>query len=111
MDTLDDYRKIVRSVLDEYASIPYAYENLENIIVTDNSGDHYLWLSLGWKGPKRIHNVVVHIAIINGKIWIQRDQTEDGIALDLERAGVPKDHIVLGFHSPAVRPYTDYAPD
>src|SRR5215213_5191759 len=110
MDTLDGYRKMVRSVLDEYVSIPHAQGNRDNIVVTDSSGDHYLWLSLGWDGPKRIHYVVVHIDIINDKIWIQRDQTEDGVALDLERAGVPKDRIVLGFHSPAVRPYTDYAP-
>lgn len=42
-------------------------------------------------------------------MWIQRDGTEDGIALDLENAGIPKDHIVLGFKPPEVRPMTGYA--
>jgi hypothetical protein len=51
----------------------------------------------------------VHIDIIGGKLWIQRDGTEKGIAADLERAGVLKEHIVLGFRSPEVRPHTDYA--
>lgn len=51
------------------------------------------------------HNTV----IIDGKIWIQRDGTEEGIAADLERAGIAKDQIVLGFRSPEVRPYTGYA--
>ena len=46
--------------------------------------------------------------VINGKLWIQQDNTE-GIALELERYGIPKKHIVLGFHPPDIRPYTGYA--
>ncbi len=46
---------------------------------------------------------------VYGKIWIQRDGTEEGIAADLERAGIPKEHIVLGFRPPELRPYTGYA--
>lgn len=49
------------------------------------------------------------INVINDKIWILRDGTEEGIATDLEQAGVPKQQIVLGFHPPAIRPYTEYA--
>jgi hypothetical protein len=43
------------------------------------------------------------------QIWIQRDGTEHGIATDLLDAGVPKEHIVLGFKPPEVRKYTDFA--
>ncbi len=46
---------------------------------------------------------------INGKIWIQHDGTESGIADELEEAGIPKNKIVLGFRSPDVRKYTGYA--
>ena len=52
---------------------------------------------------------IVHIDIIDGKLWIQRDGTEHGIAEDLERYGVPKDHIVLSFYSPDLRQHTEYA--
>jgi hypothetical protein len=51
----------------------------------------------------------MHLDIIDGKIWIQRDGTEDGIAYELEDAGVPKCDIVLAFHSEDVRPHTGYA--
>ena len=34
---------------------------------------------------------------------------EDGIAYELEAAGVPKSDIVLAFHSEEVRPHTGYA--
>ena len=34
---------------------------------------------------------------------------EIGIANELVKLGVPKDHIVLAFHEPFVRPYTGFA--
>ena len=57
----------------------------------------------------RYHGCVAAWEIINGKIWIQDDNTDYGVALDLERLGVPKSDIVLGFHPPEVRPHTEYA--
>jgi len=68
-----------------------------------------LLMALGWDDAKRIHGCVLHIDIIDGKLWIQRDGTEHGIADDLEAYGVPKDRIVLGFRAPYLRQYTDYA--
>nr|WP_287600910.1 element excision factor XisI family protein [Thiothrix sp.] len=35
--------------------------------------------------------------LIDGKIWIQYDGTEEGVATELLEACVPKDHIALGF--------------
>ena len=46
-----------------------------------------------------VHGSLVHLDIKGGKVWIQRDGTEHGVAQLLE-AGVPKDHIVLAFRSP-----------
>ena len=43
------------------------------------------------------------------KFWIEEDWTEDGIAADLVRAGVPKEDIVLAFHEPGMGQYTDFA--
>lgn len=51
----------------------------------------------------------IHLQIINGKIWIQRDGTEDGIATDLLAAGIPKEQIVLAFKPEHIRPYTEFA--
>ena len=47
--------------------------------------------------------------IKDGKVWIQHDGTEDGIAEELVEAGVPREHIVLAFHPPDVRKHTPYA--
>ncbi|MEZ4861109.1 MAG: element excision factor XisI family protein [Caldilineaceae bacterium] len=45
----------------------------------------------------------------NDKFYIEVDGTEQGIATDLLEAGVPKEDIVLAFHHPAMRPYTEFA--
>jgi hypothetical protein len=44
--------------------------------------------------------------VIDGKVWVQRDDTEDGVTYELVAAGIPKDKIVLGFHPANVRPHT-----
>jgi hypothetical protein len=64
---------------------------------------------LGWQERTRIYDYIVHVDIKDGKIWIQRDGTEIGIANELVRAGVPKHDIVLGFKAPYKRPFTGFA--
>jgi hypothetical protein len=46
---------------------------------------------------------------MDGKTWVQRDDTEDGVTDELVAAGIPKDKIVLGFHPPNVKQHTKYA--
>lgn len=109
MDKLEKYRDIIEKVLTEYAEIPYSYGDIKSDVSFDRHQDSYLLLSLGWEKGLRVHGCLVHINIVNGKIWIQRDGTEDGIATDLEEYGVPKADIVLAFHEPEIRKYTEYA--
>ena len=109
MDTLSRYRELIEKILAEYAAIPYAVGEIQTEPVFDRERDRYLLVNVGWEDDNRIHGALVHIDIIDGKIWIQRDGTEDGIAEDLVRAGVPREQIVLGFHRPEIRPYTEFA--
>jgi hypothetical protein len=102
-------REIVERVLAEYARIPYAYGQIETQTVFDRTGDHYLLVNVGWDNGRRVHGCLVHIDLIDGKAWIQCDGAEQGIAADLEQAGITRSHIVLGFRPPEIRKYTDYA--
>ncbi|WP_425445542.1 element excision factor XisI family protein [Tychonema bourrellyi] len=52
---------------------------------------------------------IIYIEIKDGKIWIERDGTEIGVANELLEAGVPKTDIVLAFYAPYRRPYTEFA--
>ncbi len=109
MDTIETYRQIIQRVLEEYAAIPYAYGDIQSEIIVDVKGDHYLLLTQGWEKNKRVHGCLVHIDIADGKVWIQRDGTEQGIANELVAAGIPKNRIVLGFQPAEIRPYTEFA--
>ncbi|MCU0535331.1 MAG: XisI protein [Hydrococcus sp. Prado102] len=111
MDTIniDKIRQIVENILTEYAQVPYAYGEIQTEAIFDRTRDRYLLVNVGWDNDRRIHGTIVHIDIIDGKVWIQRDGTEEGISEDLERAGISKNLIVLGFRPPEVRQYTGYA--
>lgn len=111
MDTnsLKEYRQVIENVLADYAKIPYSYADIQSKLVIDRQGNDYLLMSVGWQKPKRIHGVTIHVEIIGDKVWIQQDGTEEGIAEELVKAGIPRDKIVLGFRPPDLRQYTDYA--
>lgn len=109
MDTLENYRQVIRRVLKEYSEIPYAFGDIQSQTVFDTEFDRYLLMIIGREGIKRVHGCLVHIDIINDKIWIQRDGTEEGITTELLKAGIPKEKIVLGFRSLEMRKHTDFA--
>jgi hypothetical protein len=109
MDRLDEFREIIERVMTEYAQIPYDFGEVDTVTVFDRKSDHYLLMLVGWEKGKRVHGCLTHMDIIDGKIWVQRDGTEDGMALDLVRAGIPKQSIVLGFQPPHRRTYTEFA--
>lgn len=109
MDTVASYSQIVQQVLTAYAKLVNPKGESNRSLIFDTASDHYLYLIAEWRGEKRLYGITLHIDIIEGKIWIQRDGTEDGIIDDLLVAGVPKDHIVLAYRSPFVRKSTEFA--
>jgi hypothetical protein len=68
-----------------------------------------LWFQTGWSGDRKIRGITVYIRIKNEKIYIEEDWTEEGIANELLRENVPKDDIVLAFHDPESRKFTEFA--
>jgi hypothetical protein len=106
--SIDTLREAVRNVIREYAGLGYSIGEIEPEIVFDDQRDRYLLMAVGWDNH-RVHGCVIHVDIINGKCWVQQDGTEQGVAVELERHGVPKSHIVLAFKRPATRRQTDYA--
>jgi XisI protein len=109
MDKLDHYRNIIRNTLAAYLNISYANANIRNRAAFDSKNDQYLIISEGWDNKQHLHSCLIHVEIIDSKVWIQSDNTENGIANELVQAGIPKEDIVLGFHEPNVRKYTGFA--
>ncbi len=114
MENVSELRQIIEKVLAEKADFyrrindQKADENMVELVF-DRERDSYVLFNIAWEKYERTYYPVAHLDIINGKIWIQKDATEEGIATDLENLGVPKDKIVLAFHSPTLRKYGEYA--
>jgi hypothetical protein len=70
--------------------------------------DYYLILRETWDGYWRIHGPVVSLEIIDGKVWLQADNTDLRLVERWEEGGIPNGDIVLGLQ-PRVRPYNEYA--
>lgn len=109
MDTIAHYRQIIRNLIQSYAQYKPARGDVQIEVVFDEAQDHYELIYAGWNGIYRIHGSVLHVDIRNGKVWIQYDGTEEGIAEELVKAGIPRDQIVLAFKAPAIRPHTGFA--
>ncbi|HLO87074.1 MAG TPA: XisI protein [Nostocaceae cyanobacterium] len=103
-----NYPQIIKDILKKH-SINDVDNGTETQLLFDTENHHFQVLNIGWKEQRRIYGVIIHVDIKDDKIWIQRDGTEIGIANELVAAGVPKNDIVLGFHAPYKRPFTDFA--
>jgi hypothetical protein len=87
----------------------YPTPGVETFVIFDEERDHYLLMSLGWAKDRRVRRAVLYVRLRDGKFWVEEDWTEDGVATDLLRAGVPNQDIVLAFHPPEKRPLTEFA--
>jgi hypothetical protein len=105
-----DYIPLIKNILTEH-SINHSQSDTEIQLIFDDDNHHYQVLNIGWDDQTRIYGVIIHVDLKEDKIWIQRDGTEVGIANQLLDAGVPKDHIVLGFQAPYKRKFTEFAID
>ncbi|BCL34723.1 XisI protein [Nostoc sp. MS1] len=110
MDSLKgEYRTIIEKVLQEYADFLGSDEEVEVELVFDRERDRYLLVEAGWQNGYRIYGTLLHIDIIDHKLWIQHDGTEEGVAVDLVAAGIPHEQIVLAFRTLEQRKHTDFA--
>jgi len=109
MDILTRYRDIVQQVILEYARYKPSRGEIKTEVIMDPKNDHYELIHVGWDDYRRIHGAVIHIDIIDNKVWIQHDGTSPGVAHDLVAAGIPRTDIVLGFRPAHLRPHTGFA--
>ncbi len=110
MDTLKtDLKKAAIDVLQDYLKFLGNDPETEIQLAIDETRNRYLLIETGWHNNRRIYGTLIHMDIINDKIWIQHDGTEEGIANELVKFGVSPQQIVLGYKTPDRRKITDFA--
>ena len=115
MDKLEQYRNIIKKILTEYyemtnnqISKKCEFEVSERLAF-DETRDQYMWFRFGWEDKKQIQHIIIYITIKNVKVWVEEDATGLCIVDDLLSAGIPRNDIVLGFHHPSKRVFTEFA--
>lgn len=108
MEIISRYRQVITRVLSDLAEAS-ARNAVEVLPLFDTVHDNYMVIDAGWRGVQRIHHIMVHLRIRNGKIWVEADNTDAAIVQQLLDSGISKAEIVLAFHSPQKRPYTEFA--
>jgi hypothetical protein len=111
MDKVALYRQYIQQLIQAKADRSMkSAKDVEAQPIFDTERDHYQLVYVGWKrNDIRDYGCLLHLDIKNGKIWIQYDGTEDGIAYELLKLGVPHEDIVLGFQPARVRSDTEFA--
>jgi hypothetical protein len=109
MDRTDRYREIVTRLVEEYGKINPAVGQIITRPIIDRERDTYQVVHAGWNKDSRIQGASIHIDIIDGKVWLQFDGTDQVIAEELVAAGIPREDIVLAFIPPDLRCHTGYA--
>ncbi|MCG8368394.1 MAG: XisI protein [Pseudanabaenales cyanobacterium] len=107
--TAINYQVIIQQLFNNYIEFLGETEELQLESIFDREHDRYLLVEVGWQNGRRIYGALLHIDIINDKLWIQQDGTEEGIASELVALGIPKQKIVLAFKPIERRKITEYA--
>ncbi|MEZ4662858.1 MAG: XisI protein [Caldilineaceae bacterium] len=109
MAAVEEYRKRVQKLLEEYRGPSSPTNDVEAQLIADTQNDHYQLVNVGWENGHRVYGCVIHIDIKGDKVWVQQNLTDQKIAEDLVALGIPKEQIVLGFQPPYMRKYTEFA--
>ena len=110
MDKLNNFRRIIKDILNEYVHIvPANLPDVENELICDEINDRYQLMRVGFENDVRVHYCVFHFDIKNDKIWLQHDATDIPVAQLILNAGIPKEDLVLAFHPPYRRELSGFA--
>lgn len=111
MERVETYRTLLKELLTQQAQVMNQgpQREIETELTFDEERDHYMLLRLGWTPEGRLFVPTLYARLQNGKIWIENDWTEEGLATGLLEHGVPPEDVVLAFHPPEMRVHTEFA--
>ena len=109
MEKVKHYQQIIKKVIEDYIATDKPRADEEVYLVADDVNMHYLLYHNAWRHDSRDYGCVLHVRLKNEKVYVEYDGTDVGFADISAEQGIPKKDIVLAFHAPTKRPYTDFA--
>jgi hypothetical protein len=106
---LNRYREILQRVIEKHAAMKPSNRRIDSIAIADTKTDNYLMMDIGHDEVGRAHDVIIHLRLRDdGKVLIEWDGIEYGVARDLVEAGVAKEDILFNMYREP-RPLTELA--
>ena len=111
MDKIKKYQNIVIDFLNRYNEETGGSSNnsIKRRILIDKENNSFQLLSIGWRNNLYTFGPIFHFDIIDGKIWMQCNNTEREVVDEFMAAGVDRQDIVLGFVPPSARQFSGFA--
>lgn len=110
MDKLKKYSKTLHNFFEDRKSIQNRQASgLKAHLLINSQKTDFILVKTGWRQKLFVHAIVFHLEIKNNKIWIYEDKTDIDVASILVKEGIAKKDIVLGFLSPTLREFSEYA--
>jgi hypothetical protein len=97
---LTRYRQLLRQVVELHAAKKPGDRQLESLAICDPTNDNYLMMDVGYDHVGRADNVIIHLRLRDdGKVLIEYDGIEYGIAHNLIEACIAKEDILLNMYA------------
>lgn len=110
MDKITKYQNLIIAFLKEQAKPTLGMNpDIRREVIVDRESNNFQLRHVGWKEHHYQFFVAFHFSIINEKVWLQWNRTENEVVDYLMEHGIPKEDIVLGLKPPFVREHTGFA--
>ena len=110
MEKLEKYKDIIQKEFEYRTNIKQSLPpTMDCRFIMNPNRTEFILLKLGWSKGNYRHYIIFHVSIKDGKVWVNQDNTDIGIADDLVYEGIPKSDIVLGYYEKHIRATTEFA--
>jgi hypothetical protein len=100
-------KEILRGYIKQYQASSHD-AGVETLLVTDDEHGQYLVIKNGWRGKDRVQHIPIFIRLVDDKVWVEEDWTDYEVVDRLLKAGIPQEDIILAFHHPSMRQYSEF---
>ena len=109
MDRVEERKQLIKRILQEVYEYFSEVKDVRIEFVCDDTLGHYAIIQVGRLQGRRIHCTVAHVDVTENRVYVECNRTDIDVVEMIQKAGVPDSEIVLGWHPPHLREYTEFA--
>lgn len=100
MDQAVNYADILTRVIREESQGQFSLQPIKIVSACDRETGEFFMVAFGRANKRRVDSILFHARLIDGKVIIETDTTEEGFKPLLIEAGIPREDIVFTWNLP-----------